>query len=176
MGTDSFLSFGSATINLKPPGLKWVREKLASAKRLAPSGVTISTRPSKGLKLPSGKGISGARTKPHERSNASVTWRRSCILLGPNGPDQWLAATGLSTPLGFIASPLHRVVRHSAKAPSRLPRRSRLAVTIKTRASQDAPHTSKPFPDSPTTGAVQRSRATRLNCSNDSLRSRVDSG
>ena len=29
----------------------------------------------------------------------------------PNGPDQWLAATGLSTPLGFIASPLHRVVR-----------------------------------------------------------------
>jgi hypothetical protein len=33
----------------------------------------------------------------------------------PNGPDQWLAAKGLSTPQGFIASPLHRVViRHSA--------------------------------------------------------------
>jgi len=30
-----------------------------------------------------------------------------------NGPDQWLAAKGLSTPLGFIASPLHRVVRHA---------------------------------------------------------------
>ena len=28
----------------------------------------------------------------------------------PNGPDQWLATTGLSTPPGFIASPLHRVV------------------------------------------------------------------
>ena len=28
-----------------------------------------------------------------------------------NGPDQWLATTGLSTPLGLIASPLHRVVR-----------------------------------------------------------------
>ena len=28
----------------------------------------------------------------------------------PNGSDQWLAAKGLSTPLGFIASPLHRVV------------------------------------------------------------------
>jgi len=27
-----------------------------------------------------------------------------------NGPDQWLATTGLSTPQGFIASPLHRVV------------------------------------------------------------------
>jgi hypothetical protein len=27
-----------------------------------------------------------------------------------NGPDQWLAATGLSTPLGVIASPLHRLV------------------------------------------------------------------
>ena len=27
-----------------------------------------------------------------------------------NGPDQWLAAKGLSTPPGFIASPLHRVV------------------------------------------------------------------
>ena len=27
-----------------------------------------------------------------------------------NGPDQWLATTGLSTPLNFIASPLHRVV------------------------------------------------------------------
>ena len=27
-----------------------------------------------------------------------------------NGPDQWLATPGLSTPLGFIASPLHRVV------------------------------------------------------------------
>jgi hypothetical protein len=27
-----------------------------------------------------------------------------------NGPDQWLAPTGLSTPLGFVASPLHRVV------------------------------------------------------------------
>jgi hypothetical protein len=30
---------------------------------------------------------------------------------GQNGPDQWLATTGLSTPLGLIASPLHRVVR-----------------------------------------------------------------
>jgi hypothetical protein len=30
----------------------------------------------------------------------------------PNGPDQWLAIAGLSTPLGFIASPLHRVVRN----------------------------------------------------------------
>ena len=29
-----------------------------------------------------------------------------------NGPDQWLATEGLSTPQGFIASPLHRVVRH----------------------------------------------------------------
>jgi hypothetical protein len=32
----------------------------------------------------------------------------------PNGPDQWLAPKGLSTPLGFIASPLHRVVRNSS--------------------------------------------------------------
>ena len=31
-----------------------------------------------------------------------------------NGPDQWLATTGLSTPQGFIASPLHRVVRRDA--------------------------------------------------------------
>ena len=31
----------------------------------------------------------------------------------PNASDQWLAATGLSTPPGFIASPLHRVVRGS---------------------------------------------------------------
>ena len=30
-----------------------------------------------------------------------------------NGPDQWLATDGLSTPLGFIASPLHRLVRPS---------------------------------------------------------------
>jgi hypothetical protein len=30
--------------------------------------------------------------------------------LTPNDSDQWLAATGLSTPHGFIASPLHRVV------------------------------------------------------------------
>jgi len=29
----------------------------------------------------------------------------------PNGLDQWLATTGLSTSLGFIASRLHRVVR-----------------------------------------------------------------
>jgi hypothetical protein len=28
-----------------------------------------------------------------------------------NDSDQWLAATGLSMPLGFIASPLHRLVR-----------------------------------------------------------------
>ena len=30
-----------------------------------------------------------------------------------NGPDQWLAANRLSLPPGFIASPLHRVVRCS---------------------------------------------------------------
>jgi hypothetical protein len=34
----------------------------------------------------------------------------------PNDPDQWLAASGLSTPLGFIASPLHRVVQVSRSA------------------------------------------------------------
>ena len=33
------------------------------------------------------------------------------LILSPNDPDQWLAAEGLSTPLGFIASPLHRLVR-----------------------------------------------------------------
>jgi len=32
-----------------------------------------------------------------------------------NGPDQWLATERLSTPPGFIASPLHRLVRHRAK-------------------------------------------------------------
>jgi len=32
----------------------------------------------------------------------------------PNGLDQWLAATALSTPQGLIASPLHRVVRRRA--------------------------------------------------------------
>jgi hypothetical protein len=32
-------------------------------------------------------------------------------LISHNAADQRLAATGLSTPLGFIASPLHRVVR-----------------------------------------------------------------
>jgi hypothetical protein len=31
----------------------------------------------------------------------------------PNGKDQRLAPRGLSTPLSFIASPLHRLVRHS---------------------------------------------------------------
>jgi hypothetical protein len=35
------------------------------------------------------------------------------VSLCDNGPDQWLAATGLSMPLGFIASPLHRVVRRA---------------------------------------------------------------
>ncbi len=30
-----------------------------------------------------------------------------------NGPDQWLATKELSTPLGFIASPLHRLVLHA---------------------------------------------------------------
>jgi len=32
-----------------------------------------------------------------------------------NGPDQWLATRRLSTPLGFIASPLHRVVSSLVK-------------------------------------------------------------
>jgi hypothetical protein len=36
---------------------------------------------------------------------------RAALLNAPNVPDQWLAARGLSKPLGPIASPLHRVVR-----------------------------------------------------------------
>jgi hypothetical protein len=36
-----------------------------------------------------------------------------------NDSDQWLATSGLSTPLGFIASPLHRVVRHIARQQGR---------------------------------------------------------
>ena len=53
-----------------------------------------------------------------------------------NGPDQWLAATGLSTPPCPIASPLHRVVRkqpfgslpdHSAR--ERNPKRCRMDRT-----------------------------------------------
>ena len=41
--------------------------------------------------------------------------RRTLLALAlpsANGPDQWLATKGLSTPQGFIASPLHRLVRH----------------------------------------------------------------
>ena len=34
---------------------------------------------------------------------------------GWNGPDQWLATRRLSTPPGFIASPLHRVVSSLVK-------------------------------------------------------------
>ena len=53
-------------------------------------------------------------TRKPQRSRLAL--RHNCSGFGsgihcPNVPDQWLAATGLSTPPGFFASPLHRVVR-----------------------------------------------------------------
>jgi hypothetical protein len=50
------------------------------------------------------------------------------LVLVSNDPDQWLATTRFSTPLGFIASPLHRLVRrfpdldfHESGIPARSP-------------------------------------------------------
>jgi hypothetical protein len=54
------------------------------------------------------------RSKEAETTSATRVYFSSAERLqsfSQNVPDQWLAATGLSTPLGFIASPLHRVVR-----------------------------------------------------------------
>jgi hypothetical protein len=59
-------------------------------------------------------GPSAPATKP---TTAAVAITNACFIAippKPNVPDQWLAAKGLSTPQGFIASPLHRVVLLSA--------------------------------------------------------------
>jgi hypothetical protein len=61
-----------------------------------------------------------------ERLGLGFQVHRGDHVVGANDPDQWLATTRLSTPQGFIASPLHRVVRripgHSEGQASRLPR------------------------------------------------------
>ena len=41
-----------------------------------------------------------------QRRTAAAGWKSQ------NGPDQWLATERLAITLGFIASPLHRLVRH----------------------------------------------------------------
>jgi hypothetical protein len=39
----------------------------------------------------------------------------SCFVYAAKGPDQWLATKGLSTPIDFIASPLHCVVLRATR-------------------------------------------------------------
>jgi hypothetical protein len=53
-----------------------------------------------------------------------------------NDSDQWLAATGLSTPLGFIASPLHRMVRPTAASSDKCDASESARILSKSRRRQ----------------------------------------